>query len=505
MTKPFYITTPIYYVNDVPHLGHAYTTIACDVLARWHRAMGKDVYFLTGTDEHGQKVQRSAEKAGIAPQAFVDKNAARFKDLLGAIGATNNDFIRTTEDRHKQGAQAFWKAIDQNGAIYKGGYSGWYATRDEAYYDEKELIQGPGGEKLAPTGAPVEWMEEESYFFKLSAFQDRLLKFYEENPDFVYPQSRFNEVKSFVKSGLQDLSISRTSFSWGIPVPGDEKHVMYVWLDALANYLTAIGYPNDSYKKYWPAIHMVGKDILRFHAVYWPAFLMAANIEPPKRIIAHGWWTINGEKMSKSIGNVIDPFKLIEQYGLDYVRYFLLREVPFGNDGDFSHESMITRCNAELANNLGNLAQRSLSMIVKNCDGNIPARDSAVTKAYGPKRGTVLADMQRYMTGADSPNFTLALEQLRLAGDEANAFIDTEAPWTLKKTDPARMAAVLAELAQTIGTITPLLAPFTPGAASIIAGNLGQTSLDFNGPQNLQNTALEAPKAAFPRLEAIQS
>ncbi|MBL4839062.1 MAG: methionine--tRNA ligase, partial [Kordiimonadaceae bacterium] len=328
----FYVTTPIYYVNDVPHIGHAYTTLACDMLARFKRLDGFDVLFLTGTDEHGQKVEKSAEKAGVDPLAFCDKVSSRFQDLAAAMNFSNDQFIRTTEARHKVAVQQLWRELVKNGFIYEDNYAGWYSVRDEAFYGEDELKEGEGGEKLAPTGAPVEWVEEPSYFFKLSAFEEKLLALYENQPDFVMPKSRLNEVKSFVKGGLQDLSISRTTFNWGVPVPEAEGHIMYVWIDALANYLTATGYPDmdaEDYQKFWPAnVHIVGKDILRFHAVYWPAFLMAANMPLPNRVFAHGWWTNEGQKISKSLGNVIDPFELIESYGLDPVRFFLLREVP---------------------------------------------------------------------------------------------------------------------------------------------------------------------------------
>jgi methionyl-tRNA synthetase len=343
----YYITTPIYYVNDKPHLGHAYTSVACDAIARYMRLDGMEVKFLTGTDEHGQKVEKSAAAAGVPPQAFVDEVSEHFREMAHTLNLTNDDFIRTTEPRHKEAAQALWKKLEAAGDIYLGGYAGWYATRDEAFYQESELVNGK-----APTGADVEWVEEPSYFFRLSKYQQPLLDFYAANPDFILPESRRNEVLSFVKGGLKDLSISRTTFNWGIPVPGDEKHIMYVWLDALTNYWTAADGK-------WPAdLHMVGKDILRFHAVYWPAFLMSAKLALPKRVFAHGWWTIEGEKMSKSLGNVVAPAHLVEKYGLDQTRYFLLREVPFGSDGNFSRQSMFERINADLANNIGNLAQQ---------------------------------------------------------------------------------------------------------------------------------------------------
>ncbi|MCH9012994.1 MAG: methionine--tRNA ligase, partial [Proteobacteria bacterium] len=376
-SKPrYYVTTPIYYVNDVPHIGHAYTTLACDALARFMRLDGLDVMFLTGTDEHGQKVEKSAHAAGMEPKAFTDKVSQNFRDLSATLDFSNDDFIRTTEERHKRSCQAIWTKLMEAGEIYLGSYAGWYAVRDEAFYTEAELEDTEDGRKIAPSGAEVEWVEEPSYFFKLSEWQDRLLAFYEANPDFILPESRRNEVLSFVRGGLKDLSVSRTTFKWGVPVPDDPDHIMYVWLDALTNYITAVGYPDTdcaAFRTYWPAdLHMVGKDILRFHAVYWPAFLMGAGIEPPKRVFAHGWWTNEGQKISKSVGNVIDPHELVAKYGLDQVRYFLLREVPFGNDGDFSHRAMVGRMNSDLANDFGNLAQRVLSMIAKNCGGRVP-------------------------------------------------------------------------------------------------------------------------------------
>ena len=329
----YYVTTPIYYVNDLPHIGHAYTTLACDVLARFMRLDGYDVKFLTGTDEHGQKVEKSALDDGMEPQAFTDKVSQNFRELSGALNFSNEDFIRTTEARHVRSCQALWDVLMEAGEIYLGSYAGWYAVRDEAFYTEAELTETPDGKKIAASGAEVGWVEEPSYFFRLSAWQDRLLEFYEKNPDFIVPETRRNEVISFVRGGLKDLSVSRTTFKWGIPVPGDDAHIMYVWLDALTNYITAVGFPDvesEEYTKYWPAnVHMVGKDILRFHAVYWPAFLMGAGLDPPKRVYAHGWWTNEGQKISKSLGNVIDPHALVARYGLDQVRYFLLREVPF--------------------------------------------------------------------------------------------------------------------------------------------------------------------------------
>ena len=397
-SQNYYLTTPIYYVNDAPHIGHAYTTLACDVMARFLRLDKVNVKFLTGTDEHGQKVEKAAQAAGKAPQDFVNEVSKNFHKLAQAMNFTNDDFIRTTEPRHKDSIQALWRVLKEKDEIYLDSYAGWYSVRDETFYGEEELSNGPGGAKLTPTGAEVEWVEEPSYFFRLSKWRQPLLDFYEQNPNFVLPKTRMNEVKSFVKGeghgALRDLSVSRTSFKWGVAVPDDPDHVMYVWIDALANYLTAVGYPDtksEEFKTFWPVnLHMVGKDILRFHAVYWPAFLMAAGIEPPKRVFAHGWWTNEGEKISKSLGNVIDPFELIEHYGLDPVRYFLLREVPFGKDGDFSRTALVARMNSELANDFGNLAQRVLSMIHKDCGAQVPqpeateeADEALMAEAHG--------------------------------------------------------------------------------------------------------------------------
>ncbi|MBI1327799.1 MAG: methionine--tRNA ligase [Alphaproteobacteria bacterium] len=500
----YYVTTPIYYVNDKPHLGHAYTTIACDVLARFKRLDGFDVKFLTGTDEHGLKVKQSAEKAGMTPQQFTDEVSVTFRDLVPLLQYTNDDFIRTTEERHKKACQALWTKLVETGDIYLSKYEGWYAVRDEAYYDEEELKDGPDGKKLAPTGAPVEWMVEESYFFKLSAWQDKLLKFYNENPHFVMPESRFNEVKSFVKGGLKDLSVSRTTFDWGVKVPGNGKHVMYVWIDALTNYLTAAGYPNDC-SKYWPAdLHMIGKDILRFHAVYWPAFLLAAGIAPPKRVFAHGWWTIEGEKMSKSLGNVIAPEDLVARYGVDASRYFLLREVPFGNDGDFSHSQAINRINNDLANGLGNLAQRTLSFIYKNCEAKIPApseytQDDTIllTKAHN-----AIINVREQI---DNQAFHKAFEAIWSVVNDANAYIDTQAPWSLKKTDTARMGTVLYVLCEVIRCLGILLQPVIPTAAGKL---LDQLVIPANERSfvNIANhlkagTVIAQPEGIFPRLE----
>ena len=372
--KPFYVSTPIYYVNDKPHLGHAYTTVACDAKARFHRLRGEPTQFLTGTDEHGQKLERAAREAGMDPQAFCDMNSAKFRELWKKLDISYDDYIRTTEERHIRGVQELWRRVEAAGDIYLGTYAGWYAVRDEAFYTESELTEAPGGVKLGPTGAEVEWVEEPSYFFRLSKFAEPLLEHYEKYPQFVQPDTRRNEVMSFVRGGLKDLSLSRTSFQWGIPVPGDEKHVIYVWFDALSNYLTAPGFDENGVREGspWPTDqHFIGKDILRFHAVYWPAFLLSAGVPLPGQVFSHGWWTVEGQKMSKSLGNAVDPHWLIEEYGVDAIRYFLLKEIPFGLDGDFSHNALIDRINSDLANDLGNLLHRTLNMVKRYREGRL--------------------------------------------------------------------------------------------------------------------------------------
>jgi methionyl-tRNA synthetase len=472
--RPCFITTPIYYVNDRPHIGHAYTSLAADVLARWRRLQGREVFLLTGTDEHGQKVEKAAKDAGMDPQAFCDRVSQHFRDLVGVMGLSTDDFIRTTEDRHKQACAALWDKLVAKGEIYLGHYEGWYAVRDEAFYGPDELTERDGV-KYAPSGAPVEWVREPSYFFRLSAWQDRLLAFYDANPDFILPASRRNEVIAFVKSGLGDLSISRTSFTWGVKVPGDPAHVMYVWLDALTNYITAAGYPADpaAFAKWWPAdIHFVGKDIVRFHAIYWPAFLMAADLAPPHRVFAHGWWTNEGQKISKSLGNVIDPVGLVEEFGLDPIRYFLLREVPFGQDGDFSRAALIARNNGELADALGNLANRTLSLIQKNCEGRLPpaARVRDTDHLFVEQLGVLPIDVRVRL---DNQEFHLALESIMAAARSANGYITVHAPWALKKTDPDRMLEVLRHLHDALRVCATLLQPFMPTTMAKLLDQLG--------------------------------
>ncbi len=505
MSKRFYITTPIYYVNGAPHIGHAYTSIAADVLARFKRLDGFEVFFLTGTDEHGQKVEAAARAAGLDTQAYTDKISQDFKDMSDAMGVSYDEWIRTTEQRHKDSCAALWKRIEAAGDIYLGHYEGWYAVRDEAFYDETELKTNAAGQKVAPSGAPVEWVREPSYFFKLSAWQDRLLEFYEQNPDFIAPSSRRSEVLSFVKGGLHDLSVSRTTFNWGIPVPDAPGHVMYVWLDALTNYITAAGFPDPAAARwdFWPAdVHFVGKDIIRFHAVYWPAFLMAAGIAPPTRVSSHGWWVVDGEKMSKSLGNVVEPRALARTFGLDQIRYFLLREKPFGADGSLHHKAIIGRMNVELANDLGNLAQRSLSLVARNLDGKRPGRGLATAEDTALlDAANALPDLVR--AAMDRQTFHEALEDIWKVIRSANAYIDHQAPWALRKTDPVRMAAVLRVLIDTMRVVTTMLQPFMPESIGRMMDQLGipPEARRFAAlAEPLEDgTALPAPQGVFPR------
>ncbi|MBA8902649.1 methionine--tRNA ligase [Phyllobacterium sp. P30BS-XVII] len=505
--ETFYITTAISYPNGSPHIGHAYELIATDAIARFNRHDGKDVFFLSGTDEHGIKMHQTARKEGITPRELADRNAKLFRDMGYALNASYDDFIRTTEERHYKSSQAIWQKMVEAGDIYKDSYAGWYSVRDEAYYQEDETEVRADGVRYGPQGSPVEWLEEESYFFRLSAYQDRLLTLYADNPGFIGPDERRNEVVSFVKSGLKDLSISRTTFDWGIPVPGDEKHVMYVWVDALTNYLTAIGYPDETAEKwrYWPAdVHIIGKDIIRFHAVYWPAFLLSAGIELPKRVFGHGFVFNRGEKMSKSVGNVIDPFTLVEHYGLDQVRYFLLREVPFGQDGNYSHEAIVNRTNADLANDLGNLAQRSLSMINKNCEAKVP-QPGALTEVDKAILDQAVAALETARKAVGSQAMHLALGAIFAVVAEANRYFASQEPWALKKTDPARMETVLYVTAEVIRRVGILCQPFIPGSAAKLLDVLAVPADKRNfsdllgGSELVPGAALPAPQPIFPR------
>ena len=508
----FYITTPIYYVNDVPHIGHAYTTVICETIANYNKWLGKDVNFLTGTDEHGQKVEKSAFAAGIPPQEFTNNVSKSFIELTNKLEIHNDDFIRTTEVRHKKAVENLWQKLENTGDIYLDKYSGWYSIRDEAFYSSDEVTKNAEGKNIASNGSEVEWVEEPSYFFKLSAWQDKLLKFYKDNPDFISPKSRYNEVLSFVNKGLEDLSISRTTFKWGIPVPSNNEHIIYVWLDALTNYLSGVGYPNinsENWNKYWPAnIHVVGKDILRFHAIYWPAFLMAANIELPKKIYAHGWWTVNGEKMSKSTGNVISPNHIINSYGLDQFKYFLLREVRFGQDGDFSEEALIKRVNSDLANDYGNLAQRVLSFVYKNNNASMPGYTvfNEEDKILLDLINTINNNIKEFMNDYQITN---ALEELWIVIRKCNTYIDEQAPWSLKKTDLERMNTVLYVLCTVIKKISLIALNFVPIGANKI---LDQLSIPNNKRQYehfndelCPGELLPKPEGVFPRLEKKES
>ncbi|MBO6037723.1 MAG: methionine--tRNA ligase [Acetobacter sp.] len=505
MTPRFYVTTPIYYVNGAPHIGHAYTSIAADVVARFYRLSGYDVFFLTGTDEHGQKVEQAAKNAGVTPRVFADNVSADFRHMADSMNISYDAFIRTTEPRHITSAQNLWRKVAENGAIYLGAYEGWYSVRDECFYSEDELITTEEEKKCAPTGAPVEWVKEPSYFFKLSVFQEPLLELYERNPDFLGPHGVRNEIISFVKQGLRDLSISRTSFQWGIPVPDDEHHVMYVWFDALTNYLSALGYPDETapLMVYWPAaLHLVGKDIARFHAVYWPAFLMAAGIELPHKIFANGWWTVEGQKMSKSLGNVVNPRDLLQEFSLDSIRFFLLREVPFGGDSDLSRKALITRNNVELANDLGNLAQRTLSLVARYCDGVVPEKGEQTKddiKLLGQVH--VLPDVLALQFKRCA--LTDALEEVWKVIRASNVYIARQEPWTLRKTDPIRMASVLRVLLEALRGIATVLQPFMPETMARLLDQLGVS--DDERLFSALNTpiptgrSLPAPQGIFPR------
>lgn len=503
----FYITTAIAYPNGVPHIGHAYEAIATDVLARFARLDGKDVFFLTGTDEHGLKMIQTAQNEGLTPSALAARNAARFKEMDERLNVSFDRFIRTTEEQHHRSSQEIWRRMEANGDIYADTYSGWYSVRDEAYYAEDETRLNDDGVRLGPQGTPVEWVEEKSYFFRLSDYQDKLLKLYEERPDFIGPDSRRNEVVSFVKGGLRDLSISRTTFDWGVKVPGDEEHVMYVWVDALTNYITGVGFPDESDKnwRYWPAdVHIIGKDIIRFHAVYWPAFLMSAGIPVQKRVYAHGFLFSRGEKMSKSVGNVVDPFNLADQYGVDQMRYFFLREVPFGQDGNYNHEAIVARINADLANDLGNLAQRSLSMIAKQLGGVLPepGEFSDNDKAILAMADGMIAASREAMATQQIHHW---LNAVWAVVAEANRYFAGEAPWALAKTDPVRQKTVLYVTAEVVRQIAILAQPAMPTASSLLLDSLGIPEGERNfavlgGAKRIApGSTLPAPTPAFPR------
>jgi methionyl-tRNA synthetase len=502
----YFITTPIFYPNGIPHIGHAYTAMVTDAIARFQRLDGFDVRFLTGTDEHGLKMQQTAVAEGLTPLALADRNSARFREMMTALNISYDDYIRTTEPRHERACQALWRAIEKNGDIYLGKYAGWYSVRQEAYFDEAETTVGADGIRREPLGSPVEWAEEETYFFRLSAYQDKLLALYADVPDFVLPRERLNEVASFVKGGLKDLSVSRTTFDWGIKVPDAPSHVMYVWMDALTNYITAAGYPDvesDEFQRYWPAnLHVTGKDIVRFHAVYWPAFLMSAGVAVPRRVFSHGFLLNRGEKMSKSVGNVVDPFTMAAHYGVDQVRYFFMREVSFGQDGSYNHEAIVARINADLANDLGNLAQRSLSMIAKQLGGMLPEPGE-----FTDNDKEILAEADAMLGASRSAMATQQIHQwLNVVWSvvaEANRYFAGEAPWALAKTDPDRQKTVLYVTAEVVRQVAILTQPVMPDASGKLLDSLGVPvdARDFAalGTRIKAGAALPPPVGVFPR------
>jgi methionyl-tRNA synthetase len=518
MPAPVTITTAISYPNGRPHIGHAYEAIATDAFARFQRMMGRDVFFQTGTDEHGLKMAQAARARGISPQELADEMSFYFKEMDDRLNVGYDRFIRTTEPAHHRASQAIWQAMEANGDLYLDRYEGWYSVRDEAFYDEKELTEGEGGQKLSPQGTPVEWTVEESWFFRLSKYQQPLLDLYASRPDFIRPDSRRNEVMRFVEGGLSDLSISRARFDWGVKVPGSEGHVMYVWVDALTNYLTGCGYPDDAERMahYWAEggdiTHIIGKDIVRFHAVYWPAFLMSAKLPLPRQVFGHGFVLNRGEKMSKSVGNVADPLELAERFGVDQLRYFLLAEVTFGNDGSYSPEAIVLKSNSDLANSFGNLAQRTLSFIAKNLEGRLPSGAQAAPD-------TELSEFVGTSCGVEIPRAlndlapSVAIETWMRAVFACNAYIDAQAPWALRKTDPARMEAVLATLYVAIGQLAIAIWPIIPASADALLDQMGVPAnarsydglaSDWYADLAASGFTLSPPKPLFPRLELAE-
>ncbi|MBW2520470.1 MAG: methionine--tRNA ligase [Deltaproteobacteria bacterium] len=506
--KSFYITTPIYYVNDVPHIGHAYTTLACDVMARYKRSRGYEVFFLTGTDEHGQKVEKAAHAKGETPLELADRVVKRFQSLWDKLDISHTDFIRTSQERHKEAVQEIFKRIEAKGDIYLGEYEDWYCTPCETFWTETQLLDG----NCPDCGRPTDKLKEESYFFRMSQYQEQLLKHIEDNPDFIQPKTRRNEILSFVREGLRDLSISRTTFSWGIPVPNNEKHVIYVWFDALTNYISALGFPKDddgNFQQFWPCdVHVIGKDILRFHTVYWPTFLMAAGIPLPDKVFAHGWWTVEGQKMSKSLANVVEPNMLIDKYGVDAIRYFLLREVPFGLDGDFSHAALIHRINSDLANDLGNLVSRSTAMLNKYFDGVLPvpdqptAHDTALKDAFLGRLDSIDQQMNDLA-------FNKALQSIWELVSAANKYIDEMAPWSLAKEESQtnRLGTVLYNLIESVRLISLLIEPFMPQTGAKIDTILGLDphDLQLEGQDSWgrmqPGTLISKTEPLFPRID----
>ncbi|WP_263611782.1 methionine--tRNA ligase [Qipengyuania gaetbuli] len=512
MADPFYITTAIHYPNGKPHIGHAYETIAADVIARFQRLMGRDVRFQTGTDEHGLKMAQKARDLGKTPRELADEMSGAFRELFDRLDITYDRFIRTTDEDHHKASRAIWEAMEAKGDLYLDRYEGWYSVRDEAYYDEKELVDGEGGEKLSPQGTPVEWTEEETWFFRLSNYAEPLLELLK-SPGFLEPASRRNEMIAFVEGGLKDLSVSRTSFDWGVKVPGHDSHVMYVWVDALTNYITGLGYPDggELWQKYWPAsLHLIGKDIVRFHTIYWPAFLMSAGIPVPQKVFGHGFLLNRGVKESKSAGNVTDPNDLVDLFGVDSLRYFLMAEVVFGKDGSYSAEALVNKVNAELANSFGNLAQRTLSMITKNMDGKLEAFETNDDdKALLSTVRSVCAEVlpQEF----EALNFSVGIEAWLKAVFACNAYVDEQAPWGLKKTDPERMKAVLQTLFLAIRDLAIAIQPVVPTKAAAVLDQLGVQAgkrayadlADYSWFDELVSAGhvVDKPMPVFPRLE----
>ena len=516
MPDPFYITTAINYPNGRPHIGHAYEAVAADVIARFQRAMGREVRFQTGTDEHGLKMARKAAEQGKAARELADEMSGYFRQMADALNVSYDRYIRTVEPDHHRASQAIWRAMEASGDLYLDRYEGWYSVRDEAYYDEKELVEGEGGEKLSPQRTPVEWTVEESWFFRLSKYQEPLLKLLR-TPGFCEPESRRNEMVAFVSGGLKDLSVSRTSFDWGVPVPGSNGHVMYVWVDALTNYLTGLGYPDDTelWRKFWPAdLHLIGKDIVRFHTVYWPAFLMSAGLPLPKQVFGHGFLLNRGQKESKSLGNVTDPMALAQTFGVDPLRYFFLREIAFGQDGSYSPEAIVTRANAELANSFGNLAQRTLSMIFKNMDGKLARceHDAADKELLATVRTACAEDLPREF---GKLNFSIGLEAWMRAVFACNQYVDEQAPWALRKSDPARMEAVLMTLLRCVHDLAIAVRPVVPSAIDALLDQMGvgDEARDYAAVGNGKwfdalvesGFVLDKPVGVFPRLELPES
>lgn len=494
----YYVTTAIAYPNGAIHIGHAYEYIAADTIARFKRLDNHDVFFATGTDEHGLKMLQAANRLGITPKQLADDNAKNFRDTQLALGSTFDRFIRTTDPDHYAASQEIWRRLEEAGDIYLDSYSGWYSVRDEAFYTEDETEVVDGVRRSLETRTEVTWTEEESYFFRLSKYQEPLLELYRDHPEFLGPDSRRNEVASFVASGLKDLSISRTTFDWGVPVPGNDKHVMYVWIDALTNYLTAAGFPDDSeaFAKWWPAdVHIIGKDIIRFHSVYWPAFLMSAGIELPRRVHAHGFLFNAGEKMSKSVGNVVDPIDLVDAFGLDTVRFFLFREFSYGQDGSYTKDSIITRMNADLANEYGNLAQRSLSMIAKNCDGQVP-QPGDLTEADESLLSLARGTLETARRHVDTQSLHLYVDACWKVLTEANRYFSAQEPWKLKKTDPERMATVLWVTIEVVRIVSILIQPVMPESAGRILDLLGVAEGSAEAGAKVLPTAIETGTGA---------